>query len=220
MRRLLKPGPLGLLIALVVLAAAAPRAQAPGGRQAGPNILLLYADDWRHDTLGCAGQPGREDAAPRPPRARGRPLHARLRHHVDLRREPGQRCSPGSGCRGTATPAFDDVQDAVGARPSRACCGPVATGSVTSASGTTASSPRSGSTSAARTPARTWISSPTARRSTSRSKNERDALEFLRDAAEGQAVLPDGRVLRHPRRGRATRSNTCRSRRASRSTRT
>ena len=21
------------------------------------NILILYADDWRHDTLGCAGNP-------------------------------------------------------------------------------------------------------------------------------------------------------------------
>ena len=21
------------------------------------NILVLYADDWRHDTLGCAGNP-------------------------------------------------------------------------------------------------------------------------------------------------------------------
>lgn len=26
-------------------------------RSSPPNILLLYADDWRHDTLGCAGNP-------------------------------------------------------------------------------------------------------------------------------------------------------------------
>ena len=57
MHRYLMPGPLGLLITLMVLAASAPRAQAPGSRQAGPNILLLYADDWRHDTLGAAGHP-------------------------------------------------------------------------------------------------------------------------------------------------------------------
>ncbi len=24
-------------------------------RKGPPNILILYADDWRHDTLGCAG---------------------------------------------------------------------------------------------------------------------------------------------------------------------
>ena len=33
----------------------------PSGRQARPepplNVLVLYADDWRHDTLGCAGNP-------------------------------------------------------------------------------------------------------------------------------------------------------------------
>ena len=34
--------------------AAALAAGAPAER---PNILLLYADDWRHDTLGCAGNP-------------------------------------------------------------------------------------------------------------------------------------------------------------------
>lgn len=36
-----------LVCALIHSAAAANR----------PNILLLYADDWRHDTLGCAGNP-------------------------------------------------------------------------------------------------------------------------------------------------------------------
>jgi arylsulfatase len=35
-------------------------ALAPAARAADPkplNVLLLYADDWRHDTLGCAGHP-------------------------------------------------------------------------------------------------------------------------------------------------------------------
>ncbi len=30
---------------------------AAGAEAKRPNILLLYADDWRHDTLGCAGNP-------------------------------------------------------------------------------------------------------------------------------------------------------------------
>ncbi|QJE95301.1 sulfatase family protein [Luteolibacter luteus] len=37
---------------LAVLMLGAARAE-----EARPNILLLYADDWRHDTLGCAGNP-------------------------------------------------------------------------------------------------------------------------------------------------------------------
>jgi len=45
------------LLVLWFIAAACP--QALVGKEAGkrPNILLLYADDWRHDTLGCAGNP-------------------------------------------------------------------------------------------------------------------------------------------------------------------
>jgi arylsulfatase len=39
-----------VLAALDILTAQAREAQPP-------NILLLYADDWRHDTLGCAGTP-------------------------------------------------------------------------------------------------------------------------------------------------------------------
>jgi len=42
---------------LVALALAVPGAAAPA-REAEPlNLLVLYADDWRHDTLGCAGNP-------------------------------------------------------------------------------------------------------------------------------------------------------------------
>jgi arylsulfatase len=41
-----------LVFAVSLLAGAA--AQAASSR---PNILILYADDWRHDTLGCAGNP-------------------------------------------------------------------------------------------------------------------------------------------------------------------
>jgi arylsulfatase A-like enzyme len=43
-----------------VLAAACLVAAAPAVPAAGPkplNVVVLYADDWRHDTLGCAGHP-------------------------------------------------------------------------------------------------------------------------------------------------------------------
>lgn len=30
---------------------------ARGDEAARPNILVLYANDWRYDTLGCAGHP-------------------------------------------------------------------------------------------------------------------------------------------------------------------
>ena len=47
----------GLVATLAALVAVAPDAQrAPTGSDR-PNILLLYADDWRHDTLGIAGNP-------------------------------------------------------------------------------------------------------------------------------------------------------------------
>lgn len=48
---------LGLLLALLL--ATGPPARAQRGSTAGPkrNILILYADDWRHDTLGAAGNP-------------------------------------------------------------------------------------------------------------------------------------------------------------------
>lgn len=45
------------LIALLILIGPAARAQNEPARQSRPNILLLYADDWRHDTLGAAGNP-------------------------------------------------------------------------------------------------------------------------------------------------------------------
>lgn len=44
---------LAALIAMVSLSFAAPHLFAADR----PNILILYADDWRHDTLGCAGNP-------------------------------------------------------------------------------------------------------------------------------------------------------------------
>lgn len=47
---------LGLSVVLAVVLGSAVRAQEPTPRRA-PNILLLYADDWRHDTLGAAGHP-------------------------------------------------------------------------------------------------------------------------------------------------------------------
>src|SRR5215510_11374951 len=49
----------GLLIALLALAPSdfVSRAQRSAGPTARPNILILYADDWRHDTLGIAGNP-------------------------------------------------------------------------------------------------------------------------------------------------------------------
>lgn len=42
---------LAFLLLLCLLGSAAPAAEKP------LNILVLYADDWRHDTLGCAGHP-------------------------------------------------------------------------------------------------------------------------------------------------------------------
>ncbi|WP_367871621.1 sulfatase [Luteolibacter sp. Populi] len=42
----------GIFVAVMMLGAVAGT-----GEAARPNILLLYADDWRHDTLGCAGNP-------------------------------------------------------------------------------------------------------------------------------------------------------------------
>jgi len=47
---------LATVVALLFCAACAPpRSAAPPQRPL--NIVLLYADDWRHDTLGCAGNP-------------------------------------------------------------------------------------------------------------------------------------------------------------------
>ena len=39
---------------LLLPMAACPAAEAPATRR---NVVLLFADDWRHDTLGCAGHP-------------------------------------------------------------------------------------------------------------------------------------------------------------------
>jgi arylsulfatase len=44
--------PLSLSLALALFAPAG-----RGTEPKNPNMLLLYADDWRHDTLGCAGHP-------------------------------------------------------------------------------------------------------------------------------------------------------------------
>lgn len=49
-----------LLLAFVISAAQWPCLAASdksGAVARKPNILILYADDWRHDTLGCAGNP-------------------------------------------------------------------------------------------------------------------------------------------------------------------
>jgi arylsulfatase len=49
---------IGLVAALAVLGGAMPAApRGAPSQSARPNILLLYADDWRHDTLGAAGHP-------------------------------------------------------------------------------------------------------------------------------------------------------------------
>ncbi len=42
---------------LVLLALLAGVLRLDAGEGKPPNIVLLYADDWRHDTLGCAGNP-------------------------------------------------------------------------------------------------------------------------------------------------------------------
>jgi hypothetical protein len=39
-------------------------APSPAPPQRPLNIVLLYADDWRHDTLGCAGNPVVRTPAP------------------------------------------------------------------------------------------------------------------------------------------------------------
>lgn len=44
-------------LSLLVALAACPAAARGEAAAQPPNILLLYADDWRHDTLGCAGNP-------------------------------------------------------------------------------------------------------------------------------------------------------------------
>ena len=47
----------GLRLTSLAVAAFAVAKAAPAD-QAGPlNVVILYADDWRHDTLGCAGNP-------------------------------------------------------------------------------------------------------------------------------------------------------------------
>lgn len=46
-----------LSILCVLVAVAVARVPAQPGAGGRPNILLLYADDWRHDTLGAAGHP-------------------------------------------------------------------------------------------------------------------------------------------------------------------
>jgi len=46
--------PRAIILCLLILAV--PRISHAAAERP-PNILLLYADDWRHDTLGCAGNP-------------------------------------------------------------------------------------------------------------------------------------------------------------------
>lgn len=48
---------IGLTIAFAILSSAPSKTQTTVARQHRPNILLLYADDWRFDTLGAAGNP-------------------------------------------------------------------------------------------------------------------------------------------------------------------
>lgn len=46
---------IGLLLATLALFSSRPASAAPDARPM--NVVVLYADDWRHDTLGCAGHP-------------------------------------------------------------------------------------------------------------------------------------------------------------------
>ena len=165
------------------------------------NILVLYADDWRHDTLGVAGNPVVQ--TPQLDRLAGEGIrftqNCVTTSICGVSRASlftGQWMSR-HGCRG-----FTAVQDAVGGNLSRACCGSTATTSATSASGTTASSRRRTSTSAAPITAGTGMNAEDGSKIHVTQRNENDALEFLARAPEGQAVLPDRRLLRHPRRGR------------------
>jgi len=44
-------------VSIAILSASVPAAQREAPHRSRPNILLLYADDWRHDTLAAAGHP-------------------------------------------------------------------------------------------------------------------------------------------------------------------
>jgi arylsulfatase A-like enzyme len=46
-----------MLASLLLVCHATSQEPAVAAKPARPNVLLLYADDWRHDTLGCAGHP-------------------------------------------------------------------------------------------------------------------------------------------------------------------
>ena len=54
-----------------------------------PNIVFLLTDDHRADLLGCAGHPILKTPNIDRLAGRGRPVRGHVRHHVDLRREPG-----------------------------------------------------------------------------------------------------------------------------------
>ena len=71
------------LALLFLLALASPAPAADAAKK--PNIVLIMADDFGYECVGCNGG-GVQDAEPRRARGRRRAVHARLRHaalHAD-----------------------------------------------------------------------------------------------------------------------------------------
>ena len=83
----LRFGPVCLSPCFVPFASLSPFGR-PGQRPNTLNVLILFADDWRHDTLAAPGTP-RENAASGCLGEGWCPVHPQLRHHLHLRCEPG-----------------------------------------------------------------------------------------------------------------------------------
>ena len=87
------------------------------------NILVLYADDWRYDTLGVAGDPVVK--TPNLDRLAGRACASRIPASPrPFAASAGPRFSPANGCRAMANPCLPDVQDAMGGNLSRVAARP------------------------------------------------------------------------------------------------
>ena len=107
-----------VVLLILLLVSFAEFASAADETPARPNIVLLLADDWRHDTLACAGNPvvktpNLDQLASEGVRFRQACVTTSI---CGVSRASS---SPGSGCRGTAIRAFARVQDAVGGDVSR-----------------------------------------------------------------------------------------------------
>ena len=175
-------------------------------RPTGPNIVFILADDMRWDMMGCARQPHHPDPAPR---CTGQGRHAfqeRLRHHVDLRREP--RLDPHGTLRADAPIHLRHEADHRRStwRSLIPCC--YARPAIAPASwGSSGSVCRRGHRSRC-----SIRSCPSTARRTGRSKPDgtlkhltdlegEAAIDFIEAAQAGRAVLPVGQLQCSPRRG-------------------